>query len=311
MLELTGLHEHGVFLRRDAVGLGYDDRDLRRSIRDGEIVRIRHGAYAAAQVWADLDEVGRHVLRAHAVMLTHESAVALSHISGAALHGMKLWDADLRRVHVTRLGAMGSRKHSDVAYHDDPRLPGVLELAGAKTLSAARCALGAATTTSVEGGMVLLDSAYHLGLLSQDALRAELEGMRRWPGTARLQITLRLASPGAESVGESRARFLFFFHGLPRPELQYPVYDGDVLIATTDFAWPELGVVGEFDGKIKYGRLLKPGETPGDAVFREKRREDRIREVTGWRVVRLVWADLADPRRTAARLVKVLGRRTT
>ncbi|MDN5916403.1 MAG: hypothetical protein L0I76_15095 [Pseudonocardia sp.] len=29
-------------------------------------------------------------------------------------------------------------------------------------------------------------------------------------------------------------------------------------------------VVGEFDGKIKYGRSLRPGQDPGDVVFEEK-----------------------------------------
>jgi hypothetical protein len=33
------------------------------------------------------------------------------------------------------------------------------------------------------------------------------------------------------------------------------------LIGITDFGWPRRGLVGEFDGKVKYGRLphLKPG----------------------------------------------------
>ncbi len=42
--------------------------------------------------------------------------------------------------------------------------------------------------------------------------------------------------------------------------------------------------MGEFDGRIKYGRLLRPGQEAGDAVFEEKRREDAIRD-EGWKVV--------------------------
>jgi hypothetical protein len=133
--------------------------------------------------------------------------------------------------------------------------------------------------------------------------------MERWPGTARLQITLRLASPGAESVGESRSRFMFWSHGIPRPQLQYVVRDGSEVIGIVDFAWPAYGLLGEFDGRIKYGRLLRPGEAPGDAVYREKLREDRIREVTGWRMIRFGWADLERPSRTAARVRDALGRR--
>lgn len=310
MLELTGLHEHGVFLRREALTVGYDDKDIRRALVAGEIARVRHGAYAAAETWNAADETARHLSRAQAVMLSHRTSVALSHTSGALLHGMRLWRPDLERVHVTRIGAVGSRKHHDVAYHDDPVQRGVVKLAGAPVLTAARCALGAATLCSVEAGMVLVDSAYHLGLCSAEELRTEFESMRMWPGTAKLQITLRLAMHGSESVGESRARYLFWLHQLPRPKLQYKVYDGDVLVAITDFAWPSLGVIGEFDGRIKYGRLLKPGESASDAVYREKRREDRIRELTGWRVVRLSWADLQQPTKTAERVRAALRGRS-
>ena len=63
------------------------------------------------------------------------------------------------------------------------------------------------------------------------------------------------------------------------------------VVGRTDFAWEEQRVVGEFDGRIKYGRLLRPGQDPGDAVFEEKRREDAIRD-EGWGVVRWVWSDL-------------------
>ena len=61
-------------------------------------------------------------------------------------------------------------------------------------------------------------------------------------------------------------------------------------------------MLGEFDGKVKYGRYLRPDESPGDAVFREKQREDAIREATGWSMIRLVWADLHQPRATGARI---------
>ena len=57
-------------------------------------------------------------------------------------------------------------------------------------------------------------------------------------------------------------------------------------------------MLGEFDGRVKYGRLLRPGQEPGDAVFEEKRREDAIRD-EGWGVVRWVWSDLQVPHRLA------------
>ena len=55
--------------------------------------------------------------------------------------------------------------------------------------------------------------------------------------------------------------------------------------------WKEQRTVGEFDGRIKYGRLLKPGQTAADAVYAEKLREDLLRDL-GFQVVRWTWIDL-------------------
>jgi len=46
----------------------------------------------------------------------------------------------------------------------------------------------------------------------------------------------------------------------------------------------------------------------GDVVFREKRREDRVRELTGWRCFRITWQDLAGPVRLAARIRAFIAR---
>ena len=67
-------------------------------------------------------------------------------------------------------------------------------------------------------------------------------------------------------------------------------------VRTTSSAAPTsagltLGAVGEFDGEIKYGRLLKPGQSPGEVVFAEKVREDRIR-ATELGMARWVWDEL-------------------
>ena len=95
--------------------------------------------------------------------------------------------------------------------------------------------------------------------------------------------------------------------------LQYRVYDRHGrLIGITDFAWPEHGVYGEFDGRVKYGRLLKPGQDPGEVVFAEKRREDLIRSATDGIMVRHTWADLhprSEPSRKLVELAAVAALR--
>jgi hypothetical protein len=97
---------------------------------------------------------------------------------------------------------------------------------------------------------------------------------------------------------------VFIEGALPLPDLQVEVRRPDgVLVGRSDFGWRRQRVLGEFDGRVEYGRLLRPGQAPGDAVFAEKRREDALRRAE-WGVVRWVWADLAAP----ADLVSRVGR---
>jgi hypothetical protein len=110
-------------------------------------------------------------------------------------------------------------------------------------------------------------------------------------------------------VGESRGFWLCRQFGIPAPEPQFEVYDSaGVLRGTCDWGWPEHGLLGEFDGRIKYGRLLKPGQAPGPVVFAEKNREDELRELTGYGMVRIIWDDYQRPGLTAGRIRRGLGR---
>jgi hypothetical protein len=76
--------------------------------------------------------------------------------------------------------------------------------------------------------------------------------------------------------------------GLPTPELQGPVPGTPYEV---DFAGPDLATVGEFDGRVEYGRTAAPGRDRGEVAFGEKRREDVLRDRTLW-VVRWTWIDL-------------------
>jgi hypothetical protein len=83
--------------------------------------------------------------------------------------------------------------------------------------------------------------------------------------------------------------------------------ENGLLVARCDFGWEDAGTVGEFDGRSKYGRHLRPGESAADAVYREKRREDRIR---GCRkeVVRWAWPDCESFRPIADQLRRAFER---
>lgn len=94
---------------------------------------------------------------------------------------------------------------------------------------------------------------------------------------------------------------------LPIPKLQYEVRDArGSFIGRTDFAWPELGVLGEFDGRVKYDGSLGGPETPADIIMREKEREARLRDA-GFNVVRWGWDALMTPSVLERRLHQALN----
>jgi hypothetical protein len=166
-----------------------------------------------------------------------------------------------------------------------------------------RAALEYTTTANVEHSLVEIDNLLHRKLVELTELRARYAAMAQWPGTLITDLVLRLADGRSESVGETRARYLVWSQGLPAPEVNYPIHDEHGHeVARVDLAWPALGLFLEFDGKIKNQRLLKEGEDPSDVVVREKRREDMICRLTGWRCIRIVWADLYRPEITAAQI---------
>jgi hypothetical protein len=299
---------HGVILRREVLALGLDDAFIRQAVRMGRWVRVRHGAYVFADTWRTADGPARLMTLTRAVMRVTNGSVAASHHSGSAFHGMNLWDVPFDHAHVTRLDAGAGRSAGDATHHEGLCLEeDVVEVDGLRVVRPARAALESAVLSGVERGLVVADSGLQQGLFARQELDDQHALMTQWPGAQGLHLVTRLADGRSESVGETRSRYLFWSQGLPMPELQFQVWDGGRLAGVADFAWPEHRLLGEFDGKVKYGRLLRPGEDPGDAVFREKRREDLMRRLTGWGMVRLTWVDLHHAERTAAWMRRLMS----
>ena len=161
--------------------------------------------------------------------------------------------------------------------------------------------------SGTEASLVVVNYLLHAGLTTAQALAQRSEGMDEWPGSLRTDLVLRLSDEHIESVGESRTLYLCWRQHIPSPTCQYAIHDalGD-LIARLDFAWPKLKAWLEFDGKEKYLKHRRPGESVADAVLREKAREQMIAELTGWRCIRITWADLDKPVATAERILRLL-----
>lgn len=290
-----------VFLRREALAAGFSQRSIDQLVRAGAWHRVRHGAYVVRSVWESADRDRRHALTVRAAVRQARTGVVVSHVSAVVELGAPTWGLHLDTVHLTRLDRRAGRNEAGVRQHQGVLEPGdIVDRNGLLVTSPTRTGLDITTVASTETGLCVVNHLLHTGATTERHLRDRYESMQNHPFTLRTDLVLRLADPRIESVGESRSFHLFWRAGLPMPVPQFIVRgSSDQVIARLDFAWPALRAWVEFDGRTKYG---SDRESTSDAVFREKRREDLVREITGWRCLRLTWADLQDPMGTAARI---------
>lgn len=281
----------GVNLRPSLLAAGTTDRELRRLRRTGDIVPVRPGAYVAAEEIDGAVAAHLHAARAAAAHLAPGSV--LSHITAAVLHGLPLWAAPLDRVHATRDRRSGSRRSRYLHLHSAALEPDeVVGREGLLLTSLPRTLLDIARSLPFEQALVPVDAALHQHRVTSEQLREALGRAAHRAGNTAARQVLAFARAGAASPGETRSRVAIHRAGLPPPELQKELHGADGrFLGRVDFWWEELGTAGEFDGRTKYGRDLRPGQDPGDVVFAEKLREDAIR-ADGHGMARWTWGEL-------------------
>ena len=297
----------GVVLRREAIARGISDRTLHRLVRSGVLIRLRQGIYAIRSMYFEADPTKRHLMLAFGVMRLYDDHVALSHVSSALALGGPDWGLKLNDVHLTHLAGGGRTLARIVHHHGECRVGDLTRVDNFWVTSPGRTVLDVASVAGAEAGLVQANHFLHRGLTSVGELRAMAATYEYWPYSLPHHLVLHLADPLVESVAESRALFLFNGQGLPAPQTQFEIRLRNGEVARVDFAWPKLKVIVEFDGAEKYHRYRRPGESIADMVLREKRREDMLREATGWIVIRLSWADLDHPVATALRIRRAMA----
>lgn len=183
----------------------------------------------------------------------------------------------------------------------------IVQRDGLRVSSLARTVIDLARTLPYRRAVAIGDAALALELPRND-LREPLAQAGRRHGIRQAHRVVDFIDGRSESVGESYSRVVLDELGLMPEELQYEVFDEHgIFVGASDFAWPEHKTLAEFDGQIKYGALLKPGQTASDVVVAEKLREDRLRDL-GWQVVRWIWKELFTPGVIRARLERAFAR---
>lgn len=268
---------------------GVTRQGLKGAVKAQEIVRLPRGVLIDAQQWQATAPWDRHLMRARGLMLgpcgAPGSAVALSHHSSLALHDIPFYGVD-DRVHIVRTD--GGRSSSDALLNSHAAISArwVATVDGIRAVAPMRAAFQVAALFGAEAGVVSVDACLRAGA-TRDDLRDAATAGGYGRGALAVRVVGEFADARSESVGESRARWVFGLLGLPEPELQAEIRDGEgEFVARVDFLFEEQRTVVEFDGLAKYAARSD--------LINEKAREDALRAL-GYSVVRITWAELATP----------------
>lgn len=144
-------------------------------------------------------------------------------------------------------------------------------------------AIEVARTLRRPRALAALDAALRSGTCTRTELwLAALEQAGR-RGIVNVRNLIALADARAESPMESESRLVMLDGGLPAPELQYEIVDGNGQLRRLDFAWPHLKVAVEYDSEDWHGNP--------DALRNDRRRTAALNAV-GWTVISIVFEDV-------------------
>ncbi|MDQ3663902.1 MAG: type IV toxin-antitoxin system AbiEi family antitoxin domain-containing protein [Actinomycetota bacterium] len=273
-----------------ALELGYTYKEIRSLLRRGEWVRVRHGAYTSGKTWAHADERQRHLIVVRAALLALGDESVASHDSAAVAHDLPTWGLNLTVVMLTRPFERTSRREAGVEHHlAELPVEQITTVRGVRVTSAVRTALDVARKRGYEAGLVSANAAMHAGG-SHAEMQAAALLMTEWPGGAASSAVVRDADGRIETPGETLTWILLQGMALDvEPQVCFREIG-----ARVDFELKGLGVIIEFDGRVKY--VTEDGQPDVQALWEEKKREDRIRDL-GYEVVRVYWEELFGSRR--------------
>ncbi|WP_434995829.1 type IV toxin-antitoxin system AbiEi family antitoxin domain-containing protein [Arthrobacter sp. Ld5] len=291
---------------RELLDEGLSRRRIHHLVVSGELRRLRKNCYVPEAHWSGLSNVERLVLQAQA---HHHSLIGRDtvghvycHETAAVLHGLDLWQPG-NDVHVTQPTRTSNASHgADVRNHsaqlteDD-----VVLLHGLPVTSLLRTAIDCARSLPFDRALIVADQAMARGVTRRAALTA-VDLLGPAAGVGRASAVLAAADPRSESPGETLTRSRLLRFGLPQALSQ-------VEVATRhgryrlDFAWLELLVGLEFDGRVKYF-----GAAATDEVLYEERRREKALVEEGWTILRIEWGDLFREAELEARLRGALRR---
>lgn len=262
---------------------------MRRAAGRGDLHRVRRGVYVGADRWEGVDLRERHLIEIRAAIEATRVPSIVSHRSAAAVWGLPVVGALGRAVHLTVAGGSGPDTRRTYVRHAVATPVPAREIERIPVTTAARTVVDLARTDGFLTAVVAGDAALRRGLATEAELRAEVAAAGSGRGVRTARDVVAFVDGRSESAGESLSRVRMGELGLPLPDLQHVVLGQEGFVGRVDFWWESLSVVGEFDGRSKYG-IDESGRSASDQLWEEKLREDRLRAL-GLTVVRWTWSD--------------------
>lgn len=247
-------------------------RAFTAAVSSGELERIWQGVYCHGEP----DDT----MRLRGLDLSCGSTVAVCLNTAAALHGF-----DTERpvdLHVLSPPKSRLRSTGGLVVHRRDGAP-LSDARGRLATAPAWTAVEVARSLGRPRALATLDAALRSGTCQRaDLWRAAIDQAGRREIVA-VRDLIPLADGRAESPMESEARLAMIDGGLPTPELQYRLIDGNGEARRLDFAWPGQRVAVEYDG-------LDWHSGP-DAMRRDRRRAQALLDI-GWVVMAIVFEDV-------------------
>jgi hypothetical protein len=298
-LERLAAARLGIFTGREATAVGYRPDEIRAELSTGRWRRLRRGVYMQAEHFAESrgDERLRHLVDCVAVLVALGKGPAISHASAARVHHLVTPRGIGSEVRLTDEAQWRTGRGYRVARAAMP--PGDVQgLLGFGVTTPARTLVDCAREWDLVDAVVAIDAAIHAEGVTRAALRAAVLRATHWVGIGSAARALDLSDGRAESPLESRGRLALVAAGLAPPELQVELHGPQGRLGRVDAWYDDAAVALEFDGRVKYTDPRK-GRDPAEVLWREKRREDALREL-GVRFIRLGHEDLGAARMSAA-----------
>ena len=286
--------QYGVVARVQLVELGLSEGAIDDRLKLGRLHRIHRGVYS----------VGHRVIPQEgmwlAAVLASGPGAVLSHNSAAGLWGIQRCDAR-KRIDVAI--SSSSRSTPRVRRRQvELRTDEVTARRRIPVTTLTRTIFDISAETSVEGLEATIRQAEYLHRFRLDHLRRMLQRHSGRRGATTVKACLARLASGPHgrrrSTLEDRFASLLADTNLPKPVLN-AILDLDGEKIEVDCLWREQRLIVELDGGDAHGTRV---------AFESDRERDRRLQTAGWRVIRVTWRQLDNPRALLADLSRLLNR---